>query len=331
MSSPESDRRLPGLRAALDDDHIRRAFAGCENLTAEFSDLAETEIRHELIKYVPGKRGVVAYYVKESESSEAQRWIGKVYRKDRGALIFQHLQSLWHIGVEQSAPGAGLGMPRPLAFIHDLGMLLQEAVPGRPLSEFSTECDLLAAMHLTGANLARLHGLAVSFGETRTLDHHLSKYCHPGPQALMEAQPKLAPMVSEVIDGIRHEESHYDCATCAVHGDVNLTQVFVTPERAFFIDFDGFCRAHAALDVGNFIVTLKVRFVQESGILVQAFLDSYLDRAPAAGIVDLHAYQAFAYLRRAMICFRSRANEGWLPQARHLLEQALAALKGEEA
>ena len=49
-----------------------------------------------------------------------------------------------------------------------------------------------------------------------------------------------------------------DAPLTPVHGDLALMQVFVHADRAFFIDFDGFCRSHPALDLANLTIALGV-------------------------------------------------------------------------
>jgi aminoglycoside phosphotransferase (APT) family kinase protein len=111
-----------------------------------------------------------------------------------------------------------------------------------------------------------------------------------------------------------------------VHGDLGLDQIFATDERAFFIDFDGACLSHPALDLGNFLVALQVHFGAQSDLLVRVFLESYLAQQSPRMLTGLRTYQAFTYLRRATICFRGKVMAGWRDHIRSLLKTGYALL-----
>ena len=340
------DRKLPGLVEALDAEGMRRRFAavlGCSG-----------EVQVQLLKHAPGKRCVVAYCIVRAE--ESRRIIGKLYRKDRGQIIFENLRQLW-----ESAAGTSFSMAQPLAYLPELGMVLQSFVPGCRLVDLATSEDWPAAMSKVAENLAALHGLAIVSGEKRGMEDHLRKYCHPGPEMLITSCPESAALVETLLAGLRENKTLADAPLCAVHGDLNLAQIFIEEERAWFIDFDGFCLSHAALDLGNFLVTLQVHFAAQYEALSHALLESYLHslrrnlyrdihvtiqqasrhdcrealaNSPATTIATrspemltgLRTYQAFAYLRRAVICARTQATPDWRQQVQRLLEAGNAVL-----
>lgn len=297
-------------------------------LRRESKPVLLSQVCSELLKYVPGKRGVVAYHLSSPHAEWHDRRIfGKLYRKDRGQTIFQTLRTLWQTAERQRSEFA---MPEPLAYVAELGMVLQDAAPGRALANLCHPDDLFAAMQRAAKNLASLHGLPTAVGEAKVFQDHLHKYCHPGPDALAEAHPELAPLVRDLIATMHADESLRRAEACPVHGDLNLAQIFITAEGAVFIDFDGFCRSHAALDVGNFLVTLNAHFGERSGELRHGFLEAYLAATPTHTLPGLRTYQAFAYLRRAMIAFRLQNAVERLAPVRKLLEAGLALMHAKE-
>jgi tRNA A-37 threonylcarbamoyl transferase component Bud32 len=302
------DRKLPGLALALDAEAMRPRLAPFVAASA-----AERGLHIQLLKHAPGKRCVIEYRIANAEG--APRMIGKLYRKDRGQAVFENMRQLW-----QAATGTSFGMAEPLAYLPELGMVLQSCVPGKKLGDFLPEEDLSAAIKKVAVNLAALHGLAVSAGEKRGLDDHLLKYCHPGPEVLSAALPESAPRVENLLAGLREDKALAEAPLCPVHGDLNLAQIFIAKERAWFIDFDGFCLSHAALDLGNFLVTLQVHFAEQYETLSRTLLESYLKTRSPEMLTGLRTYQAFAYLRRAVICARAQAVPEWRQQARRLLE-----------
>ncbi|MDZ7369238.1 MAG: phosphotransferase [candidate division KSB1 bacterium] len=311
-----TDRKLPGLACALNDEEMRRLLASA--LPHSFKGGGNLRVHHQILKHAPGKRCVIEYSLEaDGKAPLRRRVIGKIYRKDRGRIIFENLRQLWEAA---AAAGISFGMAEPLACLPEIGMVLQSRVPGRRLADFGMNEDLSVAVRAVAENLAALHGLAVSTSEKRGLDDHLRKYCHPGPEVLMASCPESAPLVERLLAGLAKDGTLQDAPICPVHGDLNLAQIFIAEARAWFIDFDGFCLSHPALDLGNFLVTLQVYFGPDHERLAKQFLENYLKSRSHQMLTGLRAYQAFAYLRRAVICARAPAGPDWRQQVRQLLE-----------
>ena len=284
-----------------------------------------SRVRPHVLKHVPGKRCVIAYELFDGNEA-CGRVIGKLYRKDRGRAIFENLQSVWRAAHAEGVSATTFAMPRPLAYYPETGMVLQQAAPGEALANIKN-CDaLLEAVQHTARNLAALHRLPLPQLARRSWQDHLNKYCHPGPQALVEALPAFEPLVHACLTRMAEDGNLSQAPLCPLHGDLNLTQIFIAAERAYFIDFDGMCLSHAALDAGNFLVALKVHFGEKGEILRHVFLETYLSHAPAALLSGLRTYQAFAYFRRAMIGFRRQSQPDWREHVQEMLATSLAVL-----
>lgn len=306
-----ADRKLPGLALAFDAETMRSRLAQFVAPQAE-----RNELRIKLLKHAPGKRCVIAYrWEAEHEAVPRLCLLGKMYRKERGRAVYENMQQLW-----QAATRANFEMAEPLGYLPELGMVLQRFLTGRRLADFSASEDLPKAIHHTAVNLAALHSIAVSHSETRGIDEHLRKYCHPGPEVLLAACPESAQLVESLLAGLHADKTLALAPLVPVHGDLNLAQIFIKDERAWFIDFDGFCLSHAALDAGNFLVTLQVHFPQQYDALAQAFWSGYFKSRSPHTLSGLQTYQAFAYLRRAVICARAPEVPGWRQHVRKLLE-----------
>lgn len=318
MNSPLADRKLPGMQRALDGDYMLPVLS--EILERANGPVALSHIRTELLKYVPGKRGVIAYHLAFSDHSASARVVyGKLYRKTRGQEVFSTLHALWQTS---QARHSAFTLPQPLAYLPELGMVLQTAAAGRVLTSFSQPDELFCAVQAAAKSLAALHHLPLHLGAIKTFQEHVAKYCHPGPEVLAREHPEFAPLLFELIAMMSADESLQTAAPCPLHGDINLAQIFITPERAVFIDFDGFCRSHAALDVGNFLVTLAERFGEKSGELRHGFLEAYLAAAATTQLPALRTYQAFAYLRRAVISLRLQDETASQTRVLRLLQNA---------
>lgn len=319
---PVEDRKLPGLARALNGEEMRAALAQ----TLRLHD--EVRVEPRLLKHAPGKRGVIEYRLFLRDAVEpAQRIFAKLYRKERGAAVFENLQDLWRASSRGADRAPRFLLPEPLGYLPQMGMVLQRAAPGRPLSLYAPNESWDEAIRRVATNLAALHNLTTRRGETKTLQQHFEKYTRPGLHDLSAACPQLQPVITKLVGGLFGEEGLQSAPLVPAHGDLNRAQIFITAEAAYFIDFDGFCCTHAALDLGNFLVTVQTHCGEAGTTLQKIFLKTYCAHASAERLAGLRVYQALAYLRRAMIAFRAQAEAGWRAQVSALLEKGLAVLK----
>jgi len=280
------------------------------------------ELRIQVLKHAPGKRCVVQYQRQDEGTGTLQVVIGKLYRKQRGAAIFERMQQLWQAARRQSL----FGMAEPLAYVPELEMVLQNVAPGTQLVSLAAE-ELAAAVKSTAENLAALHEFDLPLETSRTFDEHLKKYCHPGAHIIGEAAPALREEVETLLLNLQNAMCKLEAPIVPTHGDLGLAQIFLHERRAYFIDFDGFGFAHAELDVGNFFVTLQAHFGTGGENLPERFLTHYCACRKLSHLPGLRLYQAFAYLRRATICARSRLEPAWRQQTQTLLARSRAALQ----
>jgi hypothetical protein len=318
------DPRLPGLATAIDDEAMRARLH--EVLACRPVNGSRRVVRasHRVLKHTMGKRCVIAYHV--DDGHRLIHLIGKVHRGARGALAFEKLADLWRL--TRGASVSELGMPEPLAFLRDLGLVLQTAVPGAPLAAIP-EALWPEAVARTAENLARLHAVSGARAEARTPAQHLAKLCRPAPEALVAEWPELEAPVGRVLARLAVVPA--DAGRCLIHGDLSISQVFVDPHRAWFVDFDGLCESYAAVDVANFLISIENRFGPTAGPLQSAFLERYAALARPGALQHLALHTALAWLRRASIASRGQAGEdrGW--RVRRYVRLAELASRSESA
>ena len=310
------DPKLPGLMTALNDVEMYGLFSHyLDRIDVPGLDRVE----HSLVKYKPGKRCVIEYRLWRGTNC----WVyyGKLFRKNRGEKIFQNLKCLWMKWNE--ATGLPL-MPEPAAYIGELGMVVQKAVIGTPFLEID---QLLQAVRYAANTLAELHELPALELERRSLMDHFQKYARPPVDQVLKEAPELAETVLRLESAFRHAAAEEDSADYrVVHGDVNPMQIFIHDERAYFVDFDGICLSHPALDVSNFLIAIKVRFPHLANELIRYFLENYLQRCPSIHLRGMRIYHALIYFRRAMIAFRQKQQSHRQQWVREFLEKALRYL-----
>ena len=300
------DRKLPGLAAALDCSEMQARLRPLQN--------AQGDLQVQLLKHVPGKRAVLFY-----RFADGQRLVGKMYRKDRAQ---QNRSRLW--ALREVLQGC-TRTPQALACWQDLGLVIQEHMPGEPAPHWSQMSGNEASMHRMADGLADLHAAQIDIDRHADLSEHMRRTCHPGLSALREALPHLASQLTEVEARMLARESSTPVDKVLCHGDFGPGQVLLTAEQVSLVDLDGMSHGDAALDVANFMVGLRVHAGIAGAGLAERFYQRYLRRRSIAVLAGLPHYEAFTYLRRAMILLRKRPS-GWETQAQKLVDAAQGQL-----
>jgi len=178
--------------------------------------------------------------------------VAKLYPAGGGEITHANMQELWRssFGERRRPPG----LPRPIEYLPDVGVLLMERLPGRPLVELgATDGDivddalrLVAALHGCGAH-GRIFGWKQEMAEVREKVVHLAEW-RPGLEGALE--PSLAHLESL-------EASHPPQRPVPSHRSFRPAQVLLHDGHIAFIDFDGFCEAEPAMDLALFRASLK--------------------------------------------------------------------------
>ena len=133
-----TDRKLPGLASALDRSEMEARLRPLLQ--------AQGELTIHLLKHVSGKRAVLFY-----RFSDGQRLVGKMYRKDRAQ---QNRTVLWALSQSLTAVTR---TPRPMACWEDLGLVIQEHMPGEAAPHWSVMDGQEVSMDRMADSLADLH------------------------------------------------------------------------------------------------------------------------------------------------------------------------------
>lgn len=306
------DGKLSALDRAVDDGAMRERFAASLNSGRP----PVTGVRHSVLKHTPGKRCVIEYWI-EAPGVAEERLIGKVYRDQRGVKVFEVLRRLHAATRANGHDRPPFLMAEPLAYYDDLGMVVQTAVPGVELARLPANSDWPSVMRAVADNLAALHELPVP-AEPRSLAELTHKLCRPRPGELVAARPELGDAVKNIVQAVALADAAGP-GMSLVHGDFGLGQVLYHDGRAAFVDLDGLCRSHAALDVANFLVSLRLKLGPLSPEPERVFFDRYLELRPDESLAMLNAFEALAYLRRGAAAFRKATEHDDLVRASRLL------------
>ncbi|MCV2492008.1 phosphotransferase [Geodermatophilus sp. YIM 151500] len=261
-------------------------------------------IAAEPVRYKPGDRCVIRYRLRFGDPPSAAgngavttcTLVAKLYRETHEAQAATDLLARLHdeAAVAWTARPLGVVPGLPLALTEDLGSS-RDRVPARsglrvvhPGSEVAPEVIARAARAL-----AELHtsGLQPADPTPRTGADEAGKAAKRA-KLLAQHVPELAPVVRRVTDPL--------CATLTglpgdtlrpAHGSYKSSQLLVRDGAVFLVDFDQFCLADPALDVGYFLAYLRPAglWYRRTGrrawfeAAAQTFRSAYADRLSERG------------------------------------------------
>lgn len=305
-------RPLPlGLGAALDDALVEPAL---ERVVRERAGAAARvrRVTSELVK-----RRTVRYSIElEEAGNDPLHLIGKVYEsRSAGEQALAALRWLQDQGFDEREP-TRVTVPRAVAFLPELSLLLMEPAGGRSLQRLLRSARARAGdARLFAEALAKLHSFPRAFGPPFTLEDHLEQRCAGLAGSLASAFPELAAPVHRIVATARRaqRDGGRSPGTLA-HGDYHPGQVHVHGQRLWLVDLDPLHHGDPAYDVAMVLVVLRREQAEDPGYvrgLREAFLSAYFGRMDFAITERVPLQAALIYLKRACKRFRWRDEPGW--------------------
>ena len=267
------DPKLPHLDVVMSPATQPALAAALESTARRFSEVpVEAHLRGivaEPVRYKPGDRCVLRYRLTFDDprsegvsGTRTCRLVAKLYREEAEAQAADDLLDRLRsgAGVEWTARPLGVVPGLPLALTEDLGSS-RDPVPARsgldvvhPGSD-----DAFPVIARAAEALAELHtsGLDTSGLNRRTGADEATK---AGRRAALLEQyvPELAPVVRRVNGTLGEALAGLPTDVLRpAHGSYKASQLMVRDGAVFLVDFDQFCLADPALDVGYFLAYLR--------------------------------------------------------------------------
>lgn len=289
-----ADNSLPALAASCATSPGCQLFEALQAAArAQLGDASWLLVsaRAEPVRYKPANRCVIRYHLVLEQSAGAtsiQRDLaifGKVYADPEQARSVQSLQQRLY-DEQVSMQGKQVAaivrtlplLPRPLGMIDALGLTFNEAVrPGdlgakmltgtsalRPRMERGRGGEITRLiipgeeLHLTAVTLAQLHTSAVRPEGSPRTGAKEAKRARARAALIAAHNPAQAEEVQQLARELaaRLEALQPDMYRPA-HGGFKSSQLLFHTHQVFVVDFDGFCLADGALDVGYFLAYLR--------------------------------------------------------------------------
>ena len=319
------DPAMPMLPVVNDPVRMAAVLFGFDDPSSAIEASKRLDI--ERVRYLP-EVGAILRYTFESGGAKSEIY-GKAQPGTRGRRAFNVVNGLWEAAARY--PGL-LHLPRPLGFHEDLGLLLEEGVPGRPVggnrvkSEFMmaglAAADALAVIHESGVEADQL--LKIEY-EIARLERVIQQFAYVLPAGHF----LLRDLVTHMRERVRKTEME---AVLPTHGDMKYDQFVYHNDRYTLLDFDYFTLAETSYDLGKFcayLIPSAPRDWRESVAAEEIraeFLSRYRELRPNATLQRFGIYEAVQLALRAMAAMWSQSR-GWESTAETFLVLAFERLK----
>jgi len=283
-----ADPGLPALAQSCDAARIRELLDAAVRLLTGDPACKIAAAAAYPVRYKPANRCVIRYDLLLEHASGEKKELtlfGKVYADPAQASSVQALQQ--QLYTEQAQKGIAPMLPRPLGIIESIGLTFNEAITAPPASENATT-ELWSTLRtgnkalrprlergrggeiirlilpdeelrLSAQALARLHTSAVrpdgsaprtGAKEAKRAQQRAALISARNPEQAREVQQLAGELASRLTE--LQPDNYYPA-----HGGFKASQLLFHSHRVFVVDFDGFCLADPALDVGYFLAYLR--------------------------------------------------------------------------
>ncbi|HLX41072.1 MAG TPA: phosphotransferase [Ktedonobacteraceae bacterium] len=379
-----ADSSLPALAASCDTAQngvLFQALAEAARLQLQDDAWRLIAASAEPVRYKPANRCVIRYRLHlEQRATAAQKSLtifGKVYANAEQARSVQELiQQLYD---EQQREQSTSFLPRPLGMINAPGLTLNEAIQPNETSAVADETepdtwrclrtgtralqpqlergrggDIIhivlpeEELELTARALAKLHTSAIypnknaprtGAKEAKRALERAGLIAGRNPEQAGETQ-QLAGQLAQRLTQLQPDTYR------PAHGGFKASQLLFHSHRVFIVDFDGFCCADSALDVGYFLAYLRPSglwyqspgmrqwFEGAAHLFVETYQQAMLEQGMAAstvqGIIERSRLYEAALLFKIATRRVNRLNSPRSKELSAMLREIAACLASKE-
>ena len=286
-------------------------------------------VRLQVLRHKPGK-GCCTFEITLETTKGCYSLIGKVYASNRSD-VYRVMEEISRAGF---GPEAEFAIPRPVAFLAPLRLLLYEKAPGTRATAFivnPNESERVAAAERCARWLARFHNIGPRSGRVFGPNDQLSSLegCW---RCLADLGWPFADKASRLFEQLNATALGLGrIEMCAGHGMYTCGQVLLVDGRTVTVDWDTYRVADPADDVARMLVGFKRMGLKYFGSLhaldgaAEVFLKTYVDTAR----LDVSTHLAF---QKAAICLERAKRDldkqarGWRERAEAMLDEGLRVL-----
>ena len=320
------DPSMPQLPSASDPMRMAAVLMGLENETTEIL-AASRRLTINRVRYMP-ETGAILHYEMATSAAKLNLY-GKVQPGNRGLRTYRIVQGLWDAA--RQYPGF-LNLPRPLGFVEDLGLLLEEKVRGRPVGGNRTSTEFMLTGNAAAEALAVIHESKIEVDGQITIENELARLDRVAEQfkyVLPSGHFLLRDLIAHMRDRVRKTSDEQWLPT---HGDMKYDQFMHHNGEMTLLDFDYFAVAETSYDLGKFCAYTIPSTPKgwEDSVAAERtrslFLQRYMELRPGATLQRFGVYESLQLALRSMAAMWSQSS-GWERVAETFLVMAFDRLK----
>jgi hypothetical protein len=319
------DPSMPGLPEANDPVRVAALLVGQDGDLSPILS-ASRHIEIERVRYTPEFGAIMRYKL---DIAGTPIIYGKVQPGDRGLSTYRVVEGLWSAAARH--PGL-LHLPRPLAYVDDMGLLLEEGVRGKPVSGNRNTTEFMLAANAAAEAVAVIHESGVETEERVDIEAELGRLDHVAEQftyVLPVGHFLLKDLIAHMRDRVRKTEEEDVLPT---HGDLKYDQFIYHNDQFTLLDFDYFANAETSYDLGKYcayIIPSSPKDWTHSVAAEEArdlFIRRYRELRPNATLQRFGVYEALQFALRAMAAMWGQGR-GWDQIAETFLVMGFERLK----
>jgi hypothetical protein len=254
----------------------------------------------ERVRYTPEVGAILRYKLDIPGSPVIY---GKVQPGHRGLRTYRVVEGLWRTAARYPKL---INLPRPLAYIDEMGLLLEEGIGGKPVSGNRNSTEFMLAAIAAAEAAAVIHESDVVPDERIDLEAELARLDRVAEQftyVLPTGHFLLKDLIAHMRDRVRKTEDEDMLPT---HGDLKYDQFVYHNDRFTLLDFDYFALAETSYDLGKYcayIVPSSPKDWTHSVAAEEArhlFIRRYRELRPNATLERFGVYEALQFALRAM-------------------------------
>lgn len=329
LGDSSGDPAFPTLAAVLDPAEVAKQFS--LPWFAQWRWDTSQGIQHRVLQW--RRASGCTFEVALKHSSGWQELIGKVYPEE-WSDVFRAMEEIRQSGIDSEQEFA---IPRPVAFLKPLRLLLYEKVPGTRAIKLivdSNESGRVQAAEPRARWLAQFQALAPRSRQVFHLKDRLISLKRAW-RGLADLGWPFASKASRLLEQLNTPALELGCIEmCAAHGAYTPAQVLLVNGSTITIDWHSHKVADPSHDVARFLVELKqlgLKFfgsVHAIDPVAKLILKTYLAAARSDVTTHLAFHKAAICLERAKNDVDKRAGV-WRERGEAMLGEGLRVLEQE--
>lgn len=274
-----NDRRMPHLARFVDSKWIQPILRAISRESHGGKSLEIYNTRIEVIRYQPESRCTCRFELQLDPNEPSARYVvyGKTTREQRSDL-YPTLAELWRWSRSDER---NLGVPRPLGYSLPVCALWQEAVVGEGLRPPFFSGNIDGQLKSVACGLARLHRCQLTCSrKTPTSDslRQAGKYARFLVNQHVGDEGVLARYINDLectLAGLPAME------LVPIHGGLRFSQLLMSGERAYVVDFDDLSCGDPMTDLSSMILDIcaNAASCDDGDRLIDTLLCAYTDES----------------------------------------------------